>query len=131
MDTNQNSGAARDPVCGMTVDPAKAKGNVEYGGATYYFCCTGCAQKFQAAPEQYLKAEPAGLVTLGTSQPTKHSSAMVGLRRLQRRPQPELDRHRAVLRLLTFVQCVPRCESPSPCPARAVGWRWNPKAPCC
>jgi Cu+-exporting ATPase len=79
MDTNQNSGAARDPVCGMMVDPAKAKARVEHGGATYYFCCTGCAQKFQAAPEEYLRAKPTGLVTLGAAPALKHSLAMVGI----------------------------------------------------
>jgi len=79
MDTNQNSGAARDPVCGMTVDPAKAKAKVEHGGTTYYFCCTGCAQKFQAAPNQYLGPKPTGLVTLGASRPQKHSLEVVGI----------------------------------------------------
>src|SRR5437762_13140075 len=54
-----------DPVCGMTVDPATAKAKVEHAGTTYYFCCTGCAQKFQASPEQYLRAKKPQLVTLG------------------------------------------------------------------
>src|ERR1700746_3420091 len=72
-----NESSARDPVCGMTVNPAKAKASAEYGGATYYFCCAGCAQKFQGAPEQYLKVKPAGLVTL--VQPQKGSSEMVGI----------------------------------------------------
>jgi P-type Cu+ transporter len=44
----------RDPVCGMSVDPEKAKARVEHGGKSYYFCCGGCAQKFQSAPEKYL-----------------------------------------------------------------------------
>jgi Cu+-exporting ATPase len=61
----------------MTVDPAKAKAKVEHGGTTYYFCCSGCAQKFQAAPERYLVAKASGLVTLGA--PQKHSSEMVGI----------------------------------------------------
>ena len=29
---------AIDPVCGMTVDPARAAGSFEYDGQTYYFC---------------------------------------------------------------------------------------------
>jgi len=45
---------AKDPVCGMTVDPAKAKASCEHGGITYYFCCQGCLGKFQADPERYL-----------------------------------------------------------------------------
>src|SRR5258708_3856138 len=56
-----------DPVCGMTVDPATAKATVEHAGTAYYFCGAGCAEKFRAAPDQYLKPKPAGpvLVTLG------------------------------------------------------------------
>ena len=49
----------RDPVCGMQVDPASARAKAEYGGKSYFFCCAGCAQKFEAAPEQYLKPRPA------------------------------------------------------------------------
>ena len=43
----QNTGAI-DPVCGMTVDPEKAAGKSERGGETYYFCCAGCKEKFDA-----------------------------------------------------------------------------------
>jgi Cu+-exporting ATPase len=51
----------RDPVCGMQVDPARAKARVDHDGKAFHFCCTGCAQKFSAAPEKYLSAtvEPA------------------------------------------------------------------------
>ncbi|PYU27311.1 MAG: copper-transporting ATPase, partial [Acidobacteria bacterium] len=49
----------RDPVCGMQVDPASARAKSEHGGRTYFFCCAGCARKFEAAPEQYLKPRPA------------------------------------------------------------------------
>ncbi len=49
----------RDPVCGMQVDPASARAKAEYGGKSYFFCCAGCAKKFEAAPEQYLKPRPA------------------------------------------------------------------------
>ena len=48
----------RDPVCGMTVDPQKAAGSVAYQGQTYYFCSSGCAAKFQAAPQKYLDPKP-------------------------------------------------------------------------
>src|SRR5687767_9911777 len=37
-----------DPVCGMTVDPAKAAGVSERDGVTYYFCSAGCKTKFDA-----------------------------------------------------------------------------------
>ncbi|PYR55495.1 MAG: copper-transporting ATPase [Acidobacteria bacterium] len=43
-----------DPVCGMTVDPARAAGQVEHQGQMYYFCSKGCAAKFTADPERFL-----------------------------------------------------------------------------
>ena len=45
----------KDPICGMTVDPAKAAGSSEYNGKTYYFCSGHCKQKFDKAPAQYAK----------------------------------------------------------------------------
>ena len=65
----------RDVVCGMQVDPAKAKWTSEHGGHTYYFCCSGCKTKFEAEPEKYLK--PAA----GSGQ-----SAMIQVTRI---PNPE------------------------------------------
>src|SRR5579883_1459323 len=50
---------ARDPVCGMTVDPATAKHRAEHGGATYYFCGARCKEKFLANPGRYLAAKSA------------------------------------------------------------------------
>jgi P-type Cu+ transporter len=49
-----------DPVCGMTVDPAKAAGSSEYGGKTIYFCSAGCKAKFDADPDKYA-AQPSSL----------------------------------------------------------------------
>ena len=47
--------AVIDPVCGMTVDPAKAKNTAQHAGQTYHFCCSGCATKFAADPQKYLQ----------------------------------------------------------------------------
>ena len=44
---------AKDPVCGMTVDPARAA-RFDHAGTTYYFCCHGCLEKFKADPAKYL-----------------------------------------------------------------------------
>ena len=46
-----------DPVCGMTVDPAKAAGHVDYKGTTYHFCSKHCVHAFRADPEKYLSAK--------------------------------------------------------------------------
>ncbi|MFB3134582.1 MAG: heavy metal translocating P-type ATPase, partial [Rhodospirillales bacterium] len=48
------SAPAKDPVCGMTVDPATAKHRWDHQGKTYYFCCNGCLEKFKADPDGYL-----------------------------------------------------------------------------
>ncbi|MER9598104.1 heavy metal translocating P-type ATPase [Mesorhizobium sp. M0244] len=46
----------RDPVCGMTVDPAAGKPTAEHGGHRYHFCSESCRAKFVAEPEKYLTA---------------------------------------------------------------------------
>jgi len=43
-----------DPVCGMTVDPAKAKHHAEHAGLSYFFCSARCAEKFTAEPARYI-----------------------------------------------------------------------------
>jgi P-type Cu+ transporter len=65
-------GTVVDPVCGMFVDPQKARGQAEHKGQTYYFCCGGCQTKFTADPERYLQPKPAsGFVQLGGIAPAK------------------------------------------------------------
>jgi Cu+-exporting ATPase len=46
--------SAKDPVCGMEVDPHTAKHRAEHVGRTFYFCSEGCRTKFVASPERYL-----------------------------------------------------------------------------
>jgi YHS domain-containing protein len=49
---------AKDPVCGMEVDPKKAAGKSDYQGQTYYFCSAGCKKAFDKEPARYAgKAE--------------------------------------------------------------------------
>ena len=47
----------RDPVCGMTVDPAKGKPTAEHDGRLVHFCSQGCHDKFVASPADYLTAK--------------------------------------------------------------------------
>src|SRR6516162_8798524 len=44
----------RDPVCGMPVDPAKARHRAEHAGHGYVFCSARCREKFMAEPARYL-----------------------------------------------------------------------------
>jgi P-type Cu+ transporter len=45
---------ARDPVCGMTVDPHTTQHRHSHRGQPYYFCSSGCRTKFAADPAKYL-----------------------------------------------------------------------------
>jgi Cu+-exporting ATPase len=44
----------RDPVCGMSVDPATSKHRFDHRGETFHFCSAGCRTKFAADPAKYL-----------------------------------------------------------------------------
>ncbi|MCP4472471.1 MAG: heavy metal translocating P-type ATPase [Gammaproteobacteria bacterium] len=52
----QVSAPMTDPVCGMKVTPENEH-SFEFGGARYFFCCQGCAQKFSGDPAGYLSGE--------------------------------------------------------------------------
>ena len=45
---------AKDPVCGMEIDPKTAAAKMDYKGKTYYFCALSCRDKFKANPEKYI-----------------------------------------------------------------------------
>ena len=45
---------AKDPVCGMDVDPHTAKHRADNAGRTYYFCSARCRERFVADPAKFL-----------------------------------------------------------------------------
>jgi Cu+-exporting ATPase len=45
---------AKDPVCGMSVDPAGAAATRTYEGRNYFFCSVGCAEAFDVDPARYV-----------------------------------------------------------------------------
>jgi P-type Cu+ transporter len=57
-----------DPICGMTVDPAKAAGQYDHKGTTYYFCGTSCLERFRADPVRALSKKPLSVVTMPAPQ---------------------------------------------------------------
>ena len=68
----------RDPVCGMTVDPDKARFTHDHEGTTYLFCCGGCQAAFRTDPEAFLRAreEAAGNGAAGDGHaPDDHGAA--------------------------------------------------------
>jgi Cu+-exporting ATPase len=50
--------SAKDPVCGMTLEPLQARGKAQYRGETYFFCSPGCMHKFTASPSNYIGERP-------------------------------------------------------------------------
>ena len=47
---------AKDPVCGMTVDPDRTPHHQVHEGRTYYFCGARCLEGFGAEPARFLAA---------------------------------------------------------------------------
>src|SRR5882757_6562105 len=69
----------RDPVCGMNVDPERAKAKVEHGGKTHYFCSVGCSMRFEQAPDQFFAAVTPGAPSPGIQIATAAKPSMVSL----------------------------------------------------
>jgi YHS domain-containing protein len=55
--TANKANMAKDPVCGMDVDPQQSAGTSEYKGQTYYFCSPGCKRQFDRNPERYIREQ--------------------------------------------------------------------------
>ena len=56
--------SAIDPVCGMSVDPHTTPHRHSHQGHPYYFCSSGCRNKFAADPARYLSTTPASAAPL-------------------------------------------------------------------
>ena len=65
---------AKDPVCGMTVDPTRSKHRTEHGGTVVHFCSAGCKAKFEADPARY-EAALAAPASQGAPQATASAAA--------------------------------------------------------
>ncbi len=77
----------RDPVCGMSVDPATATEHVGYMGTTQYFCSAGCRSKFEKDPARYTTQ----VVQLEHAAHLGHSHAMAAM------PGGEMERHQSAI----------------------------------
>lgn len=54
---NHDATSAKDPVCGMTVNPQRSISLI-HQDHTYFFCRPACRDKFKADPEAYLNKAP-------------------------------------------------------------------------
>jgi Cu+-exporting ATPase len=113
------AGAARDPVCGMTVDPAAGKPTAEHGGHLYHFCSERCLSKFAAGPEQYLTA----------------TDPVCGMS-VDRATAKHFSRHEGQGFYFCSAGCKAKFEAqpakylgdrpePQAAPARSAAWRWS------
>jgi Cu+-exporting ATPase len=50
----ESAPVVKDPVCGMTVDPAATAFHATYAGQDYPFCSAGCRSKFETDPPRYM-----------------------------------------------------------------------------
>ena len=60
-----------DPVCGMTVETAKAKSSL-YRGHAYYFCSPDCREKFEVSPDGYVSGAARSAQNMETSHEHQH-----------------------------------------------------------
>lgn len=61
---SSDSSLVTDPVCGMKIDPATAKGGKSsFEGHDYYFCNPKCKSKFDADPHAYIHKSSAPKIT--------------------------------------------------------------------
>jgi P-type Cu+ transporter len=57
-DVVEVSARVKDPVCGMSVDPAATPHHATFEGDDFHFCGAGCRTKFVADPNRYLNPPP-------------------------------------------------------------------------
>lgn len=55
-----STGLVLDPVCRMSVEPARRAGLLTHRGAEYSFCSLRCAEAFAGAPDRYIPAPMTG-----------------------------------------------------------------------
>lgn len=65
-----------DPVCGMAIEPAQAKGSLDHAGSIYYFCSQGCMKKFEADPGAF-KSPDGSKVSMKESAPVSNRARFV------------------------------------------------------
>src|SRR6266567_9426328 len=83
MQEEQVNHKVKDPVCGMDVDPARARSSYEYEGRKYFFCNPRCLEKFRVDAQKYL-TRPAPVMAMHSH----GASQMVGITQSSPNPVP-------------------------------------------
>ena len=66
---------AKDPVCGMYVEPKKAAGSSLYKGEAIYFCNPRCKERFDAEPEKFIGVSTGSHKEMLSAAPGAHETA--------------------------------------------------------
>jgi Cu+-exporting ATPase len=132
--SNQSPALERDPVCGMSVDPATAKHVYEHAGTNYYFCCSSCLEKFKADSDKYLNksvAPSSGLVTLGRPSAAKPPQAVHPLSSSRTEPSTRDSEIKAQSTAYPTYVCpmCPEVREPKPMACPSCGMALEPKTP--
>lgn len=69
----------KDPVCGMTIEPDKAKGTSVFNGETVYFCSLNCKKTFDAMPEAFLSSKASTHPDLSAPANEVHKDPVCGM----------------------------------------------------
>jgi Cu+-exporting ATPase len=116
----QTSSIEKDPVCGMTVDPARAKATHDHAGKTYYFCCRGCQEKFSADPAKYLTPKTLVGIVPASSKPLKIAPAQARSPHVHAAPSAAAPVSRTITKSANEFTCPMdpevRQEGPGDCP---------------
>jgi Cu+-exporting ATPase len=113
---------AIDPICGMTVDPARAL-SAEREGRTYYFCCNGCRTKFLAgASVDQSQAPPLVSLTPPSAHATDHACC-------GGQPAPKARASREGHATRYVCPMCPGVESPVPADCPQCGMALEPDVP--
>ena len=99
----------KDPVCGMTVDPASSPRRATTAGQSYYFCSDSCMKKFAADPAKYLNSQPSKAPTVALNHSTAGDAKTDHAQRCGLIP----------------ARCIRKYGGLRQGRARSVGWRWS------
>ena len=69
---HKNTNELTDPVCGMSVT-ADSEHQYEYQGETYRFCSSGCRDKFEKDPTNYIEVETDPVCGMVVTEEAEHS----------------------------------------------------------
>lgn len=107
METTAMAIQVKDPVCGMTIAPEEAFGKSDFQGETFYFCSSGCREKFAANPAQFISPKKE---TVKTNSPVTSADVLSGRRNDHSTPNGAGERVDLPITGMTCAACANRIE---------------------